>query len=171
MKKKGLFLTIVSAALLAAAGTAVAFAVWGGVWKTETNTVKIGQPVQVSIDGDVFDVDDILPNGETSATFAIDLTDADFTKNTYKLAIVDVDFDEDLTYGDGVPVWTYKFGDGGGGFAALEEDVSFALIEGELLEKKTSVKLTLKLDAGIPVEYAGGELTFVLKIVETEKVL
>jgi hypothetical protein len=168
MKKKGFVLAIVSVALVALTGAAVALA-WTSLWKTGTNTVKIGQPVQVSISGS-FTGNDVLQPGETAtATFAIDLTDAKFATHEYKLAIVGIEFDDkDLTYGENVPVWTYKFGDGGG-FAALAENVFVALVEDGLVDKKTSVKLTLTLDENVPVGYAGAELTFILEIKETLK--
>jgi hypothetical protein len=146
--------------LVALTGAAVAFA-WLGNLKTGTNTVKIGQPLQISIDDGIFDRDNLTPGEFTSATFDIDLTGANFTENTYALKIVGA-FTQDWTYGEDTAVWQYKFDEAN--YADLTEDGgSVALLEGT-----ESVTLTLKLDGGVPTSFAGGVLTFILEIVPTK---
>jgi hypothetical protein len=161
MKKKGFVLAIVSVALAALTGAAVAFA-WTSLWKTETNTIKIGQALEISIDGDAFDVDEIRPGETVSATFDIDLTDANFDTYTYALVMKGVTFTGEVyTYGESVAVWTYEF-DSEGAAALTAAGGSFALTE------SGDVTLKLTLDEGVPVSFAGGVLTFILEIEATK---
>jgi hypothetical protein len=161
MKKKGFILAIVSVALVALTGAAVAFA-WLGNLKTGTNTVKIGQPLQISIDDGVFDRDNLMPGETASATFDIDLTGADFEENTYAIKIVGAAFTKPWTYGDSVAVWQYQFASAG------YADLTAAGGSVALTAETESVTLTLKLDGSVPTSVAGGELTFILEIEATE---
>jgi hypothetical protein len=165
MKKKGLFLTIVSVALVALTGAAVALAAWVSVLKTETNTIKIGEAVEISISGFFDGSDELIPGGFAEKTFTLDLTDADFVENTYALEIVDIDFDgKNLTYQESdseLPVWTYQFNsESPAGLA--EEGCSVALAS-----DTTSVTLKLTLNAGVPTSYENAQLTFKLEIKAT----
>lgn len=167
MKKKAGIIAFIIVVVCAFAGAPSAFAAWRqAITASTSGTIRIGQPVIISVTRDSDTGQKLVPGGTASTSFKIDLGNSDSSKE-YCLVVTCVSFLKSgevmsYTYDGDTAVWQCSFG--GGGYSGITQ--SSGTVRSGAVPDKAVVAVTFMLSLNVPPEYIGAILTYSVELSE-----